>query len=438
MSERKHITLVELQTALKRKLEEAVPLPFWVTAEVSELNVNSSGHCYLELVEKGGGKLPKARVAAVVWRSTWGALRPYFASATGSELGAGMSILVRATVSYHELYGLSLVISDIDPTYTLGDMERQRQQTVQRLQDEGVFDMNREVGLPDVMQRVAVVSSPNAAGYQDFMNELAASSYRFETELFEAVMQGAGAEDSLIAALERIAARAEEFDVTVIVRGGGSQSDLAAFDSYRLASHVAQFPLSVATGIGHDKDQSVADLVARISFKTPTAVATWLVAGLAEFEALLDDFQEDVTHDAIAILDEQRARVRGCAMALAQVTGGFARTIEVRLERLAGDLRRRQDALLFARRTRLDALSATLRERVAGYLSRAGARLELAAAATRNRTPDAILSLGFAIVRRGGVAVTDAATLSSGDRLDVTFAVGRATAEVKNIEEHGK
>ena len=435
MSERKHITLSELHAVLKRRLEEAVPLPFWVTAEISELKTNSSGHCYLELVEKSGGKLPKARIAAVVWRSTWGALRPYFASATGSELGAGMSVLVRATVSYHELYGLSLVISDIDPSYTLGDMERQRQQTVQRLQDEGVFDMNRELGLPFVMQRVAVVSSLSAAGYQDFMNELAASPYRFETELFEAVMQGAGAEDSLIAALERVAARAEQFDVAVIVRGGGSQSDLSAFDSYRLASHVAQFPLVVATGIGHDKDQSVTDLVAGISFKTPTAVAAWLVAGLAEFEALLDDFQEDVTHSAIAILDSGRARVRDSAMALAQATGGFARTIEVRLERLAAELRRRQDALFFTRRARLDTLSAALRERTTKCLARAGARLDLAAAATRSRTPDAILSLGFAIVRRDGVAVTDAAALSPGERLDVTFAAGRATAEVKTIED---
>ncbi len=312
MSDRKHITLLQLQTLIKGKLDEAIPLPFWVVAEISELKVNYSGHCYLELVEKGGtNQVPKARVSAVVWRNTWGALRPYFASATGSELTEGMQVLMRVSVSYHELYGLSLVVSDIDPLYTLGDMERQRQETILRLQQEGVFDINRSLELPPVVQRVAVVSSANAAGYQDFMNELAAGGYRFEVTLFDAVMQGHAAEESIINALERVGEDMEKYDVVVVIRGGGSQSDLAAFDSYRLAGHIAQFPLPVVTGIGHDKDQSVADLVACVPLKTPTAAAAWLVAGLAEFEAWLDELHGEVVQAAVDYLDEQKRRMQG-------------------------------------------------------------------------------------------------------------------------------
>ncbi len=434
MSDRKHITLLQLQTLIKGKLDEAIPLPFWVVAEISELKVNYSGHCYLELVEKGGtNQVPKARVSAVVWRNTWGALRPYFASATGSELTEGMQVLMRVSVSYHELYGLSLVVSDIDPLYTLGDMERQRQETILRLQQDGVFDMNRSLELPPVVQRVAVISSANAAGYQDFMNELAAGGYRFEVTLFDAVMQGHAAEESIINALERVGEDMEKYDVVVIIRGGGSQSDLAAFDSYRLAGHIAQFPLPVVTGIGHDKDQSVADLVACMPLKTPTAAAAWLVAGLAEFEAWLDELHGEVVQAAVDHLDAQKRRMLSAAMVLAQTSAGLTRTMEVRLERLSGELIRRREGMLTKLNNSLDMLHASLKERAAARLTREGSRLELAAQMAASRRPDAILSLGFAIVRRDGAAVKDAAALAAGDRLDVTFTQGSAVTEVKSI-----
>lgn len=308
MNLREHISLVELQLVLKRRIEDATPLPLWVAAEIGEVHTNRSGHCYMELVEKGGDNgVPRAKVSAVVWRSAWGALRPYFVSETGRELAAGMKVLLRVTASYHELYGLSLVVSDIDPLYTLGEQQRQRQETIARLQREGVFDMNRSLDMPFAPQRVAVVSSASAAGYQDFMNELAASGFGFEVTLFDATMQGHGAEDSVIEALEKVAAG--DFDIVVLVRGGGAQSDLAAFDSYRLAGHVAQFPLPVVAGIGHDKDLSVVDMVAAVSLKTPTAVAGWLADRLAQLFARFETLGVLLKERAAAALQREKAHL---------------------------------------------------------------------------------------------------------------------------------
>ena len=230
MTESQHITLRELQRRVKSALEGQFALPLWVSAEISEIKVNYSGHCYLELVEKGGDNgVPTAQARAVVWRSNYPRIAGYFEAETGQRLAAGIKILAKALVTYHELYGFSLQITDIDPSYTLGDMERQRQQTIAQLQQEGVWDMNREAPMPAVVQRVAIVSSANAAGYQDFCKELARSPYRFELTLFDAFMQGEAAEESIIEALCNVAARPEKFDAVVLIRGGGSRSDLNCF-----------------------------------------------------------------------------------------------------------------------------------------------------------------------------------------------------------------
>lgn len=435
MPEKQYISLLELQKLIKCAVEDTMLLSYWVTAEISELKVNSSGHCYLELVEKGGtNQVPRARVSAVVWRSTFGALGGYFRSATGSDLAEGMNVLMKVSVCYHELYGLSLNISDIDPLYTLGDMERQRQETIRRLRDEGVFDMNRSLELPTVIQRVAVVSSRNAAGYQDFMNELAAGGYIFHIELFDAVMQGHGAEDAVINALEKIAVRSEQFDAVVIIRGGGAQSDLAAFDSYRLCCHVAQFPLPIVTGIGHDKDQSVADLVAAVSLKTPTAVAAWLVGGLAEFDKWLGELSDEVMHSAVAILDSERQRLQTAALMLSQTTSTMTRGLELRIERLAGELRRRQGNILIYNENSLRMLAGSLRERIMVGLTRENMRLEMAQQMSDTRRPDNILSLGFAIVRHGGAVVKSSSEMKTGDTLDITLAQGKVLVNVNSTE----
>ena len=386
-------------------------MPLWVSAEISEIKVNYSGHCYMELVEKGGENgVPTAQARAVVWRSAYPRIAGYFECETGQRLAAGLKILAKVTVTYHELYGFSLQITDIDPAYTLGDMERQRQQTIARLQQDGVWEMNRETTLPAVVQRIAVVSSANAAGYQDFRKELARSPYVFRTKLFDAFMQGEAAEESIIAALCAVADSEERFDAVVLIRGGGSRSDLNCFNAYRLCSYVAQFPLPVITGIGHDKDTSVADMVAHTALKTPTAVAGWLVERMSNVVGWLDN----------------------AALQLHDAAIGFTRQYALGLERLQSELHLRSRELLhrerFSLQNREEALSAAARS----VLERQRAKLDAAQELTESRSPHRILRLGFAVVRSEGRAVTSVSDVYAGQRLRVEVSDGSFTTEVKD------
>ena len=358
MAENPHITLRELQRRVKSVLEGSFALPLWVSAEISDIKVNYSGHCYLELVEKGGANgVPTAQARAVIWKSHFPRIAAYFEAETGQRLAPGLKILAKVLVSYHELYGFSLQITDVDPSFTLGDLERQRQQTIAQLQQDGVWEMNRGVPMPTVVQRVAVVSSAQAAGYQDFCKELAKSPYRFEVELFDAFMQGEAAEGSIIDALCRVADRLEEFDAVVIIRGGGSRSDLNCFNAYRICSYVAQFPLPVITGIGHDKDTSVADMVAHTALKTPTAVAGWLVERMDRICGWLDAAALQL-HDGVLRL---------------------SRTQQVRLEELAGDVRHLSLGLLRQRGLELGSREEVFRQAV-GRCCRVGSHHMEAAA----------------------------------------------------------
>ncbi|MFQ7501997.1 MAG: exodeoxyribonuclease VII large subunit [Alistipes finegoldii] len=413
MQTHSHITLSELQRLVKETLHERFALPVWVSAEISEVKVNYSGHCYLELVEKGGDNgVPLAQSRAVIWRTAYSRIAGYFEAETGQRLAAGIKILAKVAVNYHELYGFSLQITDIDPAYTLGDMQRQRQQTIDCLRKEGVWDMNREVGMPAVVQRIAIVSSANAAGYQDFCKEIGKSPYRFDVTLFDAFMQGAAAEESIVAALCAVADRMEEFDAVVIIRGGGSASDLNCFNAYRLCTHVAQFPLPVLTGIGHDKDTSVADMVAHTALKTPTAVAGWLVERMDTIDAWLDN----------------------AALQLHDATKAAMHASEVRLERLTGDLRQMSGDLLTRQRLRAEHLSALLPEAVRNFLARQATRLDNAAELIAGRSPERILRLGFAVVRTGGKAVVSARDVRKGDALEIEVADGTIHGTVQRSE----
>ncbi|MBQ1978262.1 MAG: exodeoxyribonuclease VII large subunit, partial [Alistipes sp.] len=357
MTTRPHITLVELQRRIKMTLSEQFALPVWVSAEVADLKVNYSGHCYLELIEKdhkSENGVPTAQVRAVIWRSSYSRIAAYFEAETGQRLAPGIRILAQVLISYHELYGLSLQITDIDSAYTLGEMEQQRQKTIARLQEEGVWEMNRAVPMPLLVQRLAVVSSAQAAGYQDFCKELGRSGYRFDLILFDAVMQGTAAEESILMALGRVAERQEEFDAVVIVRGGGSTTDLNCFNAYRLSSHVAQFPLPVLTGIGHDKDQSVVDMVAHLPLKTPTAVAGWLIERMSSIEGWLE----------------------GAAQQLHDITTTRMREAELRLEQQLGDVRRLTMERTIQEKLRLEAAERLLPERIETLLRFEQQRLE--------------------------------------------------------------
>ncbi len=294
----KSISLKDLQLTIKRAVE-ALPDTYWVVAEVNELRESSAGHCFMELVQKSEtDERIEAKVSANIWANLYRMVKPYFEITTGVSLSNGMKVMVRVAVQYHELYGLRLNILDIDPAYTLGEVALQRKKTIDRLKDEGVYDMNRELELPLLPRRIAVISSESAAGYGDFMRQLQGNSYgyTFVVTLFPAAMQGREAEPTIIAALERIHARAHEFDVVAMLRGGGSQSDLSCFDSYLLAANVAQFSLPVVTGIGHDRDVSVTDMVAHTMLKTPTAAAEFLVEKFAGQDARIEQLAEEISY----------------------------------------------------------------------------------------------------------------------------------------------
>ncbi len=290
------ITLSDLNKEVKFVIKNGLPEPRWVTAEISDLNINRSGHCYLELVEKNEADeriIAKAR--GIIWSYTFNMIRPYFETVTGQELASGLKIMMNITVEFHELYGYSLLVKDIDPSYTLGDIARRKLEVLQQLEEEGILEMNKSLPQSVVFQKIAIISSPTAAGYGDFIDQLDhnAYGYAFYHKLFPAIMQGDQTELSIISALERIFQYEDFFDGVVIIRGGGAKSDLHVFNNYVLASHICQFPLPVITGIGHERDESVADIIAHQKLKTPTAVAEFLIGKMIDFDSQLRTMQDD-------------------------------------------------------------------------------------------------------------------------------------------------
>ena len=372
------LTLLDLQRMVRATLESRFEEPMWLRAEISELKVNRSGHCYLNLVEKGAGSgAPRAEARAVIWRSAYATIASRFESATGEQLRAGIAVLVRVVVTYHEVYGFSLQIIDLDAGYTLGEVERRRRETIERLQKEGVWDMNRELELNTPTLRIAIISSATAAGFQDFRQEIARSPYRFELTLFESLMQGDAAEQSIIEALGAIAQREEDFDAVAIIRGGGSTSDLALFDSYIIATHVAQFPLPIFAGIGHDKDVSVVDMVAHTTCKTPTAVATMLVE-MADVEmTTIEDYALRLRDNVLMRINQER----------------------LRLERQGNDLVRATTSLLGGMQHRLDMLEEGITSDTERTIQRESQRLDSLREIIESHNPENILRRGFAIVR---------------------------------------
>jgi exodeoxyribonuclease VII large subunit len=332
------LSLTELQLLIRDSLYIALPDLYWVIAEISEIKENYAGHCYLELVEKHPDeKNVRARVKAIIWSKRYRFLKSFFENITGETLRQGLKILVRTKVEYHELYGLSLIISDIDPSFTLGEMAIKRQLIIKRLEDDGVITMNKELDFPLVPQKIAIVSSKSAAGYTDFLSHLTDNNYAyiFYTFLFETAMQGTDTEISVINTLNRIAQYTGLFDVVVIIRGGGSLTDLSWFDNYNIAYHVTQFPLPVITGIGHEKDLSVTDMVAYQSLKTPTAVADYLIDCIAHTENHLNEMSSEIVESSRIILEENRNRIETCRLKIIPVARVMVSDIK---EQLSGRL----------------------------------------------------------------------------------------------------
>lgn len=354
----KSITLSELTASIGATLHSRFGSGLWVVGEVSECKVNSSGHCYLSLVERvEGSSAPLAEIRAAIWSRQYREISARFRQTTGEQISSGMKLLMYCTVSFHSVYGLSLVINDIDATFTIGESELLKRQTLERLEREGVINLQKEQNaLPYVAQRFAVISSATAAGYEDFCKQIEASPYRIELTLFEAMMQGEKTASTIISAMNRVLDCGKEFDAVVIIRGGGSASDLRWFDSYDLSFHIAQFPLPVLTGIGHEKDVSVADMVAYYYFKTPTAVAAGLIQRIEVVDGKLVDFSQRIENISQTILSNEWQRVSRSAQQLKIEALNIMGGNNLRLERLRGELSNLYTQTIGRESSRIDGL----------------------------------------------------------------------------------
>ena len=332
----KPVTLFALNNSIKKLIDENLNV-FWVSAEINELKINYSGHCYLELIQKDEqSEKILARCRAIIWAQTFRMIQPYFESTTGQSFTEGIKVMVKARVDYNEIYGLSLNIMDIEPSYTVGELAIRKQQIIAKLKAEGVFEMNKEFELKDLVQRIAVISSKTAAGLGDFMDQLNNNPYNlvFKTTLFPAVMQGAEAESSIIEAFDKIYQQEDNFDVVVLIRGGGSQTDLECFNSYWLSYHISQFPLPVFTGIGHEQDETIADMVAHTKLKTPTAVAEHLIDLMLEQKQYLDNLSTHIITLIEDQLDSERQQLIGFTNQMYKQVNGYVSKEDKRLLKL--------------------------------------------------------------------------------------------------------
>lgn len=389
------ITLYELNRMVKELIAGSFTDSYWITAELSEVRAAIRGHCYLELVEQGEhSAAPIAKARAVIYSNLFPLLKQTFEEATGQVFRSGLKVQLEVSISFHEAYGYSLVVRDIDPTYTLGAMEQLRRQILLQLEREGVLEMNKELALPRPLQRIAVISSATAAGYGDFCNQLDnnAQGYAFRHQLFPALMQGDGTARSVIGALEAIANEVDRWDAVVIIRGGGAVSDLAGFENYDLAANCAQFPLPVIVGIGHDRDTTVLDFVANTSLKTPTAVAAFLIERMDEEAGILRNY-ERIGQMAVRFLESRRGQVQQLELGLRSALRQYMQTLHYSLD--------------------------TFERAIAHY------------------DPVNILRLGYSITRLNGKAVASVSALADGDMLTTQFADGTATSVVKKREVNG-
>ena len=410
--EQQTLSLHELNGLVKRSIRSCLPDTYWIQAELSDVRTNYSGHCYLEFVQKdvsGNNLIAKAR--GTIWSNIFKMLKPYFEQETGQAFTSGIKVLVEVSVEFHELYGYSLTVLDIDPTYTVGDMERKRREILRQLEEEGVIDLNKELEMPILPQRVAVISSATAAGYGDFCNQLANNprGYGFRTELFSAIMQGERVEESIIAALDAIYERMEEFDVVVIIRGGGATSDLSGFDTYELAANCAQFPLPIITGIGHERDDTVLDKVAHTRVKTPTAAAEYLIARMDKCADALDEMSARLTESVRRLLLWEHQRMER-----------LKQRIPSAVYKRLGDAKYR---LLSAQRD----LQMASRQ----FLSVKKHRLELLQQRLNDALPEKQLARGYSITLKDGKALKDASALKEGDMVITLLHHGKVESVVK-------
>lgn len=438
MEERTELSLSELNNRVRGAVEQAFPETCWVRAETSDVRVHPvSGHCYLEFIEKdprSGQLLAKARGS--VWAKTFRLLKPYFEMETGQVFASGLKVLVRVSVEFHPVYGFGLTVIDIDPAYTLGDLLRRRMEIIRQLQEEGVFTLNKELPLPVLPQRIAVVTSPTAAGYEDFLNQLIhnRAGYVFYPRLFPAYMQGDRTEESVIAALDAIYRHADVFDVVVIIRGGGATSDLNSFDSYLLAANCAQFPLPVITGIGHERDDTIVDMVAHTRLKTPTAVAEFLIGRMDRAAEEVACLQQDLSLSAGELLTVRKGQLQQAANRLSAVVSNRIERSRSSLQVLASSLPATATGFVSRERAGLDQLRLRLGNGLKMRLAEETGFLKHQEQFVRMVSPEYVLKRGYSLALKGGRIVKHAAEWAPGEEMTTRFADG----EVKSIVTSSK
>ena len=415
------LSLLELTRMVTALVQRPETQNVWVTAELSDVAVRG-GHCYMELLQKDDRGLQIAKARGVIWASSFPRIDAEFFAATGQRFSTGLKVMMRVSASFHSVYGFSLVVSAVNPDYTMGDLMRRRREILQRLKQEGILEMNRQLQWPAVPQRIAVISAPGAAGYGDFINQLYhnPSHLRFSTKLYPAVMQGATAPASIIAALEAVATDMDMWDGVVIIRGGGATSDLQAYEDYELAANVAQFPLPVAIGIGHERDITVLDWVANKRLKTPTAVAEWLVA-------LGDDALGFLMTVGNRILQLTTSRLTGNKEQLAHAEGLLPIAARNAVERAQSRLRNAATTLsgISGRRlqpqlTRLDMTLKAIADAASNRISRQRSLLDSRQTLLEALSPVATLKRGYSITRVGSIIET---TLADGKVISTATAV---------------
>lgn len=429
-----HLSLYELNSLVRDVISMSLPDSYWVEAELSEAREGYGGHCYMELIEKDEhSNTPIAKAHASCWRNRWMLLKPQFERVTGQRIHAGMKVLLKVHAQFHENYGFSWIVDDIDPTYTMGDMARKRMEIIQTLKEEGVFDLQKELKLPMFCQRIAVISSATAAGYGDFCNQLADNGYglQFTTALFAATMQGEGVEQSVISALNRINEEWENWDCVVIIRGGGATSDLSGFDTLALAENVANFPLPIITGIGHERDESVLDMISFQRVKTPTAAAAFLVDHLTEVYARIEDAQEAIVNYVKRRLQVERMKFERLSTQIPTLFSLVKVRQSNRLDQLLNRLKVKAERIPADGLHRLEMLEARLKEPVARKLERELHRIDMLSQRAIAQDPERLLSRGYSITLKDGKSIKDASQLKVGDEIETRFAKGVAKAVVK-------
>ena len=410
-----HFSLLELNRLVRATIEDTLCEQYWLEAEIGQIGENN-GHCYLEFIQKAEGyNTPVARAKAKCWRNVWGSVRPYFEHTTGQTLTLGMKVLVLVHPDFHEAFGFSWIVDDIDPRFTLGDMARRRQEIIRQLKAEGVFDLNRELPLPLFTQRIAVISSSTAAGYGDFCRQLEENKrgFRFYVTLYESLMQGEGVERSIISALDKINAHIDDYDCVVIIRGGGATSDMSGFDSLLLAENVANFPLPVITGIGHDRDECILDMVSHTRVKTPTAAAAFLIDRLEQVARRIDDAADRITSYVQHRMEIEKMRLSRAAE---------------RIPILFSLVKSKQE-------NKMEALNQRIASAVQRLIDRRRHTLDILEQRTKSLDPTLLLQRGYTITLVNGHALRSPSAVKPGDIIVTRLADGTVKSTVNETKK---